>query len=49
MYCDNTEYTNRKINDQLLCGFSTDGFFHSYLYIWDHPLYIFLRGHRLEY
>ena len=41
MNCDKTEYTNSKLNDQLLRCFSTDGFSHSYLYIWDHALYIF--------
>ena len=30
-----------RLNDQLLRCFSPARFSHSYLYIWDHPLYIF--------
>ena len=30
-----------RLNDQLLRCFSPVRFSHSYLYIWDHPLYIF--------
>ena len=34
-----------RLYDQLLRCFSPAGFFHSYLYIWDHPLHIFKGTH----